>query len=73
MLQECVPEALTLKQKVFAEMDAVADSRTILASSTSSMPASMFAADLKHRAQVIVAHPVSQWGCGAPLTDSPVY
>ncbi len=58
-LQECVPENVDLKRKVFEQLDALADDRVILASSTSCIMPSLFTADLKHKTQCIVAHPVS--------------
>lgn len=58
-VQECVFEKLELKQKVFLEMDQLADDRVVLCSSTSCFPPSAFTKDLKHRSQAIVAHPVN--------------
>ncbi|MBM3540275.1 MAG: 3-hydroxyacyl-CoA dehydrogenase [Alphaproteobacteria bacterium] len=58
-VQECLPEILELKRKTFAEMDALAAPETILASSTSTMPASSFTETLKGRARCLVAHPVN--------------
>lgn len=58
-LQECVPESMELKKEIFNEIDQlVNDENVIIASSTSSFPASTFSETMKHRDQVIVAHPV---------------
>ncbi|KAL4232707.1 Crystallin [Mactra antiquata] len=58
-VQECVPENLDLKKKVFGEMDSLATDDMILASSSSCLCASSFAADLKHKQNTLVAHPVN--------------
>lgn len=58
-VQECVPENLDLKKKVFAEMDAVASDGVILASSSSCLCASMFTEGLTHKANMLVAHPIN--------------
>ena len=76
-VQENLPEQLELKRDIFRQMDGLADARTILASSTSSIPASAFTEDLAGRGRCLVAHPVNPPYlipvvelCGAPWTDS---
>lgn len=59
LVQENVRETIEVKQSVFAEMDRLAAQDTILASSTSWIPASAFSADLPGRARIMVAHPVN--------------
>lgn len=53
-------ENVDLKKKVFGEVDTVMDADTIVASSSSCLCASLFAENLKHRGNMLVAHPVSQ-------------
>ncbi|XP_052808553.1 lambda-crystallin-like [Mya arenaria] len=58
-VQECVPENIDLKKKVFAEMDGLVGDKTILASSSSCLCASMIVDGLKHQHNAIVAHPIN--------------
>jgi 3-hydroxyacyl-CoA dehydrogenase len=74
-VQENLPETVEIKQRNFAELDAMTRPDTILASSTSSIPASAFTENLKGRARCLVAHPVNPPYlvpvvelCGAPWT-----
>lgn len=56
-VQECVPESLELKRSVFADLDRLAAPDAVLASSSSFLPASAFAAGLPGRARCLVVHP----------------
>lgn len=58
-IQENVPEELAIKQALYQELDRLAPAQAVLASSTSSMPASTFTEDLTGRARCLVAHPVN--------------
>jgi 3-hydroxyacyl-CoA dehydrogenase len=59
LVQENVRETLEAKQAVFSEMDRLSAPETVLASSTSWLPASSFSESLSGRGRVIVAHPVN--------------
>ena len=74
-VQENLPEVLARKLEVFAALDRAAAPGTVLASSTSAIPASHFTEDLRGRARCLVAHPVNPPHlvpvvelCGAPWT-----
>ncbi|WNV85636.1 3-hydroxyacyl-CoA dehydrogenase [Umezawaea sp. Da 62-37] len=56
-VQECVAESLPVKQELFARLDELAPPDAVLASSTSMIPCSRFAADLPGRARCLVVHP----------------
>jgi L-gulonate 3-dehydrogenase len=58
-VQENTAERVDVKQQVYAQMDAFAPNNCILASSTSTIPTSVFSAGLKGRERCIVAHPVN--------------
>ena len=57
--QENIPETLDAKIAIFAALDAVAAPDTILASSTTGIPASKFTAKLAHRERCLVSHPIN--------------
>jgi 3-hydroxyacyl-CoA dehydrogenase len=57
--QESGPERLEQKQALFAELDRLAPSDAILASSSSAIPASRFTEALAGRARCLVAHPAN--------------
>jgi 3-hydroxyacyl-CoA dehydrogenase len=58
-VQENVAEMLDVKRKLYADMDAAAPASCILASSTSSIPTSIFSESVPGRHRCIVAHPVN--------------
>jgi 3-hydroxyacyl-CoA dehydrogenase len=58
-VQENTAERLDVKQAVYAKLDAAAPPTCILASSTSTFPASAFTAELAGRQRCVVAHPVN--------------
>jgi L-gulonate 3-dehydrogenase len=54
---ECAPERLELKRELFAALDRAAPADAVLASASSAITASAFAADLPGRHRVLVVHP----------------
>jgi 3-hydroxyacyl-CoA dehydrogenase len=58
-IQESIGEDLAAKKALFAELDRLAAPDAILASSTSTIPASRWSEGLAGRARCIVAHPVN--------------
>ncbi len=58
-VQECISENLHAKERLFSELDRVAQPDTVLASSSSFLPASKFAAGLKGRSRTLVLHPAN--------------
>jgi 3-hydroxyacyl-CoA dehydrogenase len=56
-VQECAPEQLDLKKALFAELARLAPADAVLASASSAITASAFAADLPGRERMLVVHP----------------
>jgi 3-hydroxyacyl-CoA dehydrogenase len=78
-VQENTAEQVDVKRQVYAQMDAAAKQGCILASSTSTIPASAFSEGLAGRHRCIVAHPVNPPHvvpvvelCPAPWTSADV-
>lgn len=58
-VQENLPERIEVKRAIFADLDRLAPPDAILASSSSSLQASLFTKGLKGRGRCLVAHPVN--------------
>jgi 3-hydroxyacyl-CoA dehydrogenase len=58
-VQENIVENVDSKRALFAELDRIAPGSTVLASSTSGLPASAWSGDLPGRARCLVAHPIN--------------
>ncbi|MGO8833082.1 MAG: 3-hydroxyacyl-CoA dehydrogenase [Roseiarcus sp.] len=58
-VQESAPERVEIKRALYERLDAIAAPATILASSTSGLPASAFTEGLKHRDRCVVVHPIN--------------
>jgi L-gulonate 3-dehydrogenase len=59
LVQENLPERIETKRAIFSELDRLAAPKAILASSTSTIVASLFTENLKGRHRCLVAHPVN--------------
>lgn len=57
LIQECVPEKVSLKREIFQDISGFISSDDVVASSSSAIPASESAEGLKIEQQVLVAHP----------------
>lgn len=58
-IQECGPEDVEIKRKIYTDLEAVVAEDTVLASSTSGIAASQFTAHLQHPERCLVSHPVN--------------
>jgi 3-hydroxyacyl-CoA dehydrogenase len=58
-VQESAPERVEVKRELYAAMDGIAGPDTVLASSTSGIPASRFTEGLANRQRCLVAHPIN--------------
>lgn len=56
-IQECAPEDVNLKKRLFAELDAAAPIEAIIASSSSSLPMSVIQSECVHPARCVIGHP----------------
>ncbi|MEO7349429.1 MAG: 3-hydroxyacyl-CoA dehydrogenase [Terrimesophilobacter sp.] len=56
---ECVVENLDVKRELFSQLDQLTPEEVVLASSTSAIPVSKFASDLKGRDRCLVVHPAN--------------
>lgn len=58
-VQECGPENVEIKSRLFADLETMTSPDTILASSTSGITASTFNRLMRDRSRAVVAHPVN--------------
>jgi 3-hydroxyacyl-CoA dehydrogenase len=58
-VQESAPERVEVKRKLYVDLDRLAAQDTVIASSTSALPASAFSENLPGRARCLVAHPIN--------------
>jgi L-gulonate 3-dehydrogenase len=58
-VQECAPENVEVKRRLFAELDAAAAANVVLASSSTAIMPSRFTGDIAGRARCVVAHPIN--------------
>ena len=58
-VQECGPEDIDAKRRIYSALESVVAIDTVLASSTSGIAASRFTNHLKHPERCLVAHPVN--------------
>uniref|UniRef100_A0A914RCW9 3-hydroxyacyl-CoA dehydrogenase NAD binding domain-containing protein n=1 Tax=Parascaris equorum TaxID=6256 RepID=A0A914RCW9_PAREQ len=58
-LAECLAGSTYCQEEIFSKMDELASDDLILASSTSTIPASHFTERLKRRSQCLVSHPIN--------------
>jgi 3-hydroxyacyl-CoA dehydrogenase len=57
LVLECAPEKIEIKRELFAQLDSLTRPDAILASVSSALPVSFFAAELAGRARCLIAHP----------------
>jgi ketoreductase RED1 len=57
-IQEATPEVLDLKQSLFARVESLASSETILASSTSSLTRTQLALGMRRPERLVIVHPL---------------
>lgn len=57
LVLECAPEKIEIKRELFAQLDSLTRPDAILASVSSALPVSFFAAELPGRARCLIAHP----------------
>jgi 3-hydroxyacyl-CoA dehydrogenase len=58
-VQESAPERVEIKRELYKRLDTLAAPNTILASSTSGLPASSFTEPLARRSRCLVVHPIN--------------